>query len=112
MRYALFSLLLSLPVLLHAKPPAEPAPAAPPMNEIAGRVQSVDSGDQTLRILTESGFLVTFAYTRDTAFKGVGLPKSVEDLKYEELVTVRYQGKALVAREIEKRSLASVPAVP
>jgi len=104
--FCLSLLLVSLSV--QAKTP-EPAPAAPTMNEIAGRVQSVDLGESVLRVSTESGYRVTFSFNRETKLTGLGLPKSVEDLKYEELVTVRYQGKELLALEIEKRSLASVP---
>ena len=82
-----------------------------------GTIQSIDLGAHVIRLQTENGFNVEFTYDHETVCKGIGVPKTVSDLVFKDQVIIRYVGKDLVAREIEKRSLqpaiaASSPAVP
>ena len=94
---------------------AEEKPRA--MNEMAGTIQGIDQDAQLIRLQTENGFNVTFSYDRETACKGIGVPKDVSELMFKDQVVIRYVGKELLAREIEKRSLqpavaASSPTPP
>lgn len=96
-------LALALPYLGWAKTaPQDAPPATTPLNEISGTVQSLDPSNRVLRLLTESGFNVEVAYTRDTVCKGMTTPKSVDELRYQDHITVRYAGRDLIAKEVEK----------
>ena len=85
--------------------PIQTAPTASPLNEIYGTIEQVDADASVIRILTSGGYHVEIAYTRGTVVNGIGVPKAVTDLSYQDQVCVRYPGKSLVAAEIEKRSL-------
>lgn len=96
---------------------APAAPAAPAMNEISGVIQSIDPDNRVLRVLTADGFNVQFSYDRNTVCKTIGAPQTVDDLAFKDQVIVRYEGRDLTAREIEKRNVqpavaASSPSTP
>jgi hypothetical protein len=78
---------------------------APAMNQMTGTIQAVDGDNHLIRLQTENGFNVEFTYDRDTVCKGIGVSKEVTDLAYKDQVIIRYAGRELLAREIEKRSL-------
>jgi hypothetical protein len=104
MRWPLYLSLL-IPALVFAKQPEPAAEKTPALNEIAGKVQSVDGDAGVLRILTEAGYNVEVAFNRATVLKGFETSKTVADLAYQDTIVIRYAGRDLVAREIEKPSL-------
>ena len=42
-----------------------------------GAILVIAKDDRTLRILTETGYFVTFTYSRETVLKGIGVPKVI-----------------------------------
>jgi hypothetical protein len=77
----------------------------PALNEMTGTIQSLDLDNHVIRLQTQNGFNVEFTYDHDTICKGIGVPKEVSSLAYKDQVIIRYAGRDLIAREIEKHSL-------
>jgi hypothetical protein len=110
--------LCAFPLSSQARTPApEPKAVQAPMNEISGTITSIDSDTHVFRLLTDNGFTVQFSVDRDTVCKGIGAPQTVANLVYKDKIIVRYAGRDLIAREIEKRNVqpavaASSPSTP
>ena|GEM_PF-1998154 len=109
--------LVNMPLIAAKKDVATAADKTPSMNEMTGTVQSVDLEAKTIRLQTENGYSVEFTFDRETVCKGIGVPHTVSDLAFKDEVIIRYAGRDLIAREIEKRNLqpavaASTPTSP
>jgi hypothetical protein len=78
------------------------APAVPrvAMNAMSGTLTSIDADARTLR-LSVGGVNPQLAYTKNTAVLVNGRRLTVDALKIDDQVTVRYIGKDLTAVEIE-----------
>lgn len=83
-------------------PATAPARVRVPMNEMTGTLSSVDEYDLTLRIAVDGGINPEFSYDKQTVIIVRGKQAGTSDLTHGDKVTVRYIGKDLLAREIEK----------
>jgi len=97
-------------------PPASvPAPVTPrtlpryggvPMNEMTGSVASLDAGTHTIRVTVDGGVTPQFDYDEKTVIDDNGRLITMDDLHVGDQVVVRYIGKVLTAREIDRVSEA------
>jgi hypothetical protein len=94
-----------------AKPAvAEPATPRIKFNEMAGSITAIDPYEKTIRIYMEGGFSPQFPYDKQTVVLVNGQKLKVADLQTTDYVVVRYLGKDMTAREIEKTAKpASAP---
>jgi hypothetical protein len=81
------------------------------MNEMTGTVESVSSDPQVLRLTVDGGYNVEFTYDSQTTATNGGHDLVISDLNYGDKVVVRYIGRDLVAREVERISRAVPPAI-
>jgi hypothetical protein len=79
------------------------------LNEMTGTILSVDGDGGVVRITVQGGFNVDFAYDNSTELTDNGKPIKPEDLGYGDKIVVRYAGKDLMARQIERTSQATSP---
>ncbi len=91
--------------------PADPAAPKPGLNQFIGTVETVDTDNKIVRLNVEGGYHVELAYNSKTATTNGGGPMTMDDLEYGDKVVVRYQGRDLMAVEIE-RLLKAPRAVP
>jgi len=121
LKQLIFSAILLVQTPLWADPPAAQTPAAvpaaavaadPAMNEMSGSVLSVDSDSQAIRLTLDGGYSVEFSYDSQTLVRNGGHDITVKDLGYGDQVTIRYIGKDLVARKIERTHKASAAGLP
>ena len=104
-------LLLLAAAALRAEPSAQPASAVP-MNRISGALLSLDPDARVIRVTTEEGVNVEFAYTPKTAITDHGRSLIIDDLEYGDRVVVGYTGRDLTANAIDRleRAHRSLPA--
>lgn len=111
-----FGAILLAQVPLWADPPAPQTPAAAPavpaMNEMSGAVLSVDTDAKVIRLTLDGGYNVEFSYDSQTLIRNGGHDITVNDLSYGDQVTVRYIGRDLIAREIDRTRKAPAPNLP
>ena len=94
-------------------PPAATLPGMMPkpphsfLNEMTGTVLSVDSDERVVRITVDGGFNVDFQYVHDTVLTDHGAPIEADALNYGDKIIIRYAGKDLVARQIERTTSAA-----
>lgn len=74
-----------------------------PMNEMTGTLSSIDSEAQTIRLSIEGGFNPELPYTKDTAVWIEGRKAALSALQYGDRILVRYMGRDLTLKEIEKK---------
>ena len=88
--------------------PAEPAKGAPAssFNEITGKILSIGTDPQVLRVTVAGGINVEFTYDAKTVMVNGGKPVSASDLAYGDEVVVHYSGKELYAVEVDRVSKA------
>jgi hypothetical protein len=73
------------------------------MNEMTGALASVDTYAQSIRLSVEGGFNPQLAYDSKTEiFESGGHALKLEDLHEGDKIIVRYIGRDLTAREIER----------
>ena len=114
----IFSAILLLQVPLWADPPAStpaaltPAPPGPAMNEMSGSILSMDSDPNVIRLTLDGGYSVEFSYDSQTVIRNGGHDITMQDLNYGDQVTIRYIGKDLVARQIERTRKAPASDLP
>lgn len=88
-------------------------PAAPDYNEFQGSVVTVDSENHRLQMAVDGGYSVEFAYDSHTVVKEGSSALKPAELGYGDKITVRYQGKELLAKEILRTAQApALRAVP
>jgi len=80
------------------------------MNQINGTVFSVDSDAGVIRLSVDGGYSVEFAFNTQTTVRDGPNSLSPDDLQYGDRVAVRYVGRELVAKQIER--LAKAPGAP
>jgi hypothetical protein len=90
-----------------APPSEKQAPAVPPtpriaMNEMSGTLTSIDSETGAIRLSVAGGFNVQFETDKATQFLSKGQKLPLTALATGEKITVRYVGREMTAREIEK----------
>lgn len=86
-------------------PSANAAPAVPPrvtMNEMTGTVAAVDADAKTIRLEVDGGISPQFDYNDQTIVLADGGKLKIDDLQRNDRVVVRYVGKDLIAREIDR----------
>ncbi len=95
-----------------SKPAASPAPsprvAGIAMNEMKGTLSRIDLSEQTLRISIEGGYTAQFNYDSKTVVLSPGSPLTVKDLTRDDFLVIRYIGRDMTAREIEKPTTPAV----
>ncbi|HVO32568.1 MAG TPA: hypothetical protein VMU17_01555 [Elusimicrobiota bacterium] len=79
-----------------------PAVARPAMNEMTGRLASMDADDHTFRMSLDGDIHPQLDYNKDTVVLFGGRRISLADLNEGDPIVARYVGKDLMAREIEK----------
>lgn len=73
------------------------------MNEMKGTISSIDPDSRTIRLSVEGGFNPQFDYDDKTTVQSKGgKPLKVDELERGDKVIIRYVGKVLTAREIER----------
>lgn len=104
----------SVPAVAQPVPPVTAAPPPPAshrltvaMNEMTGTVESVDTDPNVLRLTVDGGYNVEFTYDAQTVATNGGHDLSISDLNYGDKIVVRYVGRDLIAREVERISKAA-----
>jgi hypothetical protein len=88
-----------------AEAAAEEVKEAPrPMNSMTGTVSSMDVSEKSLRISVEGGFTPQFNFDKQTIVLRNGAAVPFDTLQTGDKVIVRYIGRDMTAREIEKMS--------
>jgi hypothetical protein len=82
-------------------PSAPPPPPKPAMNEMTGTITSIDPDAKTIRLSVE-GFSPQFDFDDQTTVVSKNGKLKITDLERDDHVIVRYVGKDLIAREIER----------
>ncbi len=88
-----------------------PSPVKPKskLNEMTGKIVSVEDEPAVLRLALEGGYSIEFTYTRQTTITNGGNPIQFSDLYYGDKVQVFYAGKDLHAVSVERLEKAPRP---
>jgi hypothetical protein len=73
------------------------------MNEMTGTISSIDAGSKTLRLSVEGGYTPQFDYDANLRVESNGRALTIDDLRRGDPVVVRYVGRDMTARQIEKK---------
>jgi hypothetical protein len=81
---------------------ADPTADVLRMNQMTGSILSIDADSRVLRVTVEDGFNVEFAYSSKTQIIDREHPVDIGELGYGDQVVVKYEGRELIARRIER----------
>lgn len=91
----------SHPVVIQKISTAIPAPRSP-MNEMKGTIASIDTDGRVIRLSVDGGYNPQLSYDAQTLVEASGSKLTLKDLETGDNVIIRYVGKDLTAREIER----------
>ncbi|MFA5975294.1 MAG: hypothetical protein WC859_03920 [Elusimicrobiota bacterium] len=93
---------------------ADPSVVVPRMNQMNGSILSIDTDSRVIRVTVEDGFNVEFAYSSKTQISDREHSVEIGELGYGDQVIVKYEGRELIAKRIERLEKAhrTLPTLP